>query len=71
MWVSMEPISRMVKFVKVYHIAARMESVQSLIDFTGDVGKPETLITDVAGEFTGRNTEFVKHARRMRMQLQN
>ena len=71
MRISMEPISRRFKFVKVYHIASRMESGQSLIDFTGDVGVPETLLTDVAGEFTGQNTEFVKHSRRIHMQLQN
>ena len=44
---------------------------QSIIDFTDNVDVPETLLTDKAGDFTGRNTEFVEHARRMRMQLHN
>ena len=49
---------------------ARRESCQSLIDFTDEVGVPEAMLTDGAGEFTGRHQEFVKHARRMRMQLE-
>ena len=48
---------------------ARSESVQSLVEFTDDVGIPEHLVTDGAGEFTGRATEFVKEARRMRIRL--
>jgi serine phosphatase RsbU (regulator of sigma subunit) len=34
-----------------------------------DVGIPERLVTDGATEFTGRHTEFVKEARRMRILL--
>jgi hypothetical protein len=34
-----------------------------------DVGIPERLVTDGAMEFTGRHTEFVKEARRMRIML--
>ena len=59
------------KFVKVYRIKAWREAVQSIIDSTEKFGVPETLITDVSGEFTGRNTEFVKYDRWMSMQLQN
>ena len=51
------------KFVKVYPITARMEARKSLIDFTDDVNIPETLLTYGAGEFTGWNTEFIKHPR--------
>ena len=51
------------KFVKVYPITARMEARRSLIDFTDDVNIPETLLTYGAGEFTGWNTEFIKHPR--------
>ena len=47
------------------------EAGQSLIDFTDDVGVPETLLTVGAGEFNGQNTDFVKHDGRMRMQLHN
>ena len=49
------------KFVKVYPIIAWREAGQSLTDFTDNIGVPETLLTDVAGGFTGYNTEFVKH----------
>ena len=58
-------------FIKVYPITARREAGQSLIDFTDNVGVPETLLTDGVGEFTDWNTDFVKHARWVRMQLQN
>ena len=38
-------------------------------EFIDDVGIPETLISDGASEFTGKSTEFVKIARRMRVLL--
>ena len=50
---------------------AQRETGQSLIDFNEDVGVHETLLTDGDSEFTGRSTEFVKHDRQLRMQLQN
>ena len=42
---------------------------KSLIDFTDNVRIPEHLIMDGATEFTGRNTEFVKEAQCMHIQL--
>ena len=57
------------KYTKVEPMVSRADAGKSLVDFTDDVGIPEILITDGAGEFTGKNTEFVKHARRMRMIL--
>ena len=36
-------------FTKVVPMTARSESGQSLVDFTGDVGIPEHLVTDGAG----------------------
>ena len=42
---------------------------KSLIDFTDDVRIPERLIMDGATEFTGCNTEFVKEAQQMCIQL--
>ena len=50
-------------------MASRADAGKSLIEFTDDVGIPENLVTDGAGEFTGKNTEFVKEARRMRIKL--
>ena len=57
------------KFIKFVPMMASSESGQSLVNFTDDVGIPEHLVTDGAGEFTGRVTEFVKEARRMRIRL--
>ena len=57
------------KFTKVVPMTSRAEAGRSLVDFTDDVGIPEMLTTDGAGEFTGRNTDFVKEARRMRIKL--
>ena len=57
------------KFTKVVPMMAHLESGQLLFDFTDDVGIPENLVTDGAGEFTGRATEFAKEAHRMRIKL--
>ena len=57
------------KIAKVVPMTACSESGQSLVDFTDDDGIPEHLVTDGAGEFTGKATEFVKEARRMRIRL--
>ena len=57
------------KFTKVVPMTARSESVQSLVEFSDDIGIPEHLVTDGAGKFTGRETELVKEALRMRIRL--
>jgi hypothetical protein len=58
------------KFTRVIPMTSRKDAgKKSLIEFTDDVGIPERLITDGATEFTGRHTEFVKEARRMRIML--
>jgi len=57
------------KFTKVVPMTARSDAGKSFMEFTDDVGIPETLVTDGAGEFTGRDTEFVKEARRVRTKL--
>ena len=57
------------KFTKVVPMTSRADAGKSLVEFTDDVGIPENLITDGAGEFTGKNTEFVKEARRMRIRM--
>jgi hypothetical protein len=48
-------------------MSGRMDAARSLINFTDNVGIPEHLVTDGAGEFTGKNMEFVKEARQMRI----
>jgi Reverse transcriptase (RNA-dependent DNA polymerase) len=57
------------KFTRAIPMTSRKDAGKSLIDFTDDVGIPERLVTDGATEFTGRHTEFVKEARRMRIIL--
>ena len=57
------------KFTRVIPMTSRKDAGKSLIEFTDDVGIPERLITDGATEFTGRHTEFIKEARRMRILL--
>ena len=58
-------------FAKVYPIMALREAGQSIIDFNDNVGVPEMLLTEGAGAFTGRITDFLKHAGLMGMQLHN
>jgi hypothetical protein len=48
-------------------MTSRKEAAESLIDFTDDVGIPETLVMDGATEFTGKHTDFIKQARQMRI----
>ena len=51
------------KFTKAVPMTGRKDAGMSLVDFSDDVGIPEEMITDGAGEFTGKSTEFVKEAR--------
>jgi hypothetical protein len=55
------------RFTMAIPMSGHTDAAKSLIDFTDDVGIPEELVTDGAGEFTGKNTEFVKEARWMRI----
>ena len=57
------------KFTKVVPMIARSESGQLLVNFTDNVRINEHLVTDGAGESTGRATEFVKEAPRMPIRL--
>ena len=59
----------MVLHTKVVPMTSRSDAGQLLVDFTDDVGIPERLVADGAGEFTGKGKQFVKEARRMRIQL--
>jgi hypothetical protein len=51
------------KYMKVMPMASWKEAAESLIDFTDDVGIPETLVMESATEFTGKHTDFMKQAR--------
>jgi hypothetical protein len=57
------------KFTRVIPMTSRKDAGESLIDLMDDVGIPEQLVTGGATEFTGRHTEFVKEAWRMRIML--
>ena len=57
------------RFTRVVPMESRREAGKSLIDFTDEVGIPEVLWTNEAGEFTGKNTEFVKQSRHMHIKL--
>ena len=48
---------------------ARSNAGQLLVDFMNDVGIPERLGTDGAGDFTGKGNQFVEEVRLMRIQL--
>ena len=39
-------------------MTAQSDAGQSLVDFTDDVGIPERLVTDGAGEFTGEKSSL-------------
>ena len=57
------------KYTKVVLMTSWAEVGRSLVDFIDDVGIPEMLTMDGAGEFTGRKTDFVKEARNMQIKL--
>ena len=57
------------EFTRAVPMASRVDAGKSLIEFTDDVGIPENLVTNGAGAITGKNTELVKEARRMRIKL--
>ena len=48
------------KYTKAILMTSQAEAGRLLVDFTNDVGIPEMLTTEGAGEFTGRNTNFVR-----------
>jgi hypothetical protein len=49
-------------YMKVVPMTSQKEAAELLIDFTDDVGMPETLVTNGATEFTGKHTDFIKQA---------
>jgi len=57
------------KFTKVIPVPVRQDVGLSLIDFTDDVGIPEMLTTDGAGEFTDKDTSFICEVRKMCVKL--
>ena len=57
------------KFTAVYPAETRKHAGQALADFAQDVGIPEHLTADLAGELSGKHTEFMQHVRHLRIQI--
>jgi len=57
------------KFSKVFPIPSRSMIGKTLTDMSDDVGIPDVLTTDGASEMTGRHTEFVREANRLKVKL--
>ena len=47
----------------MYPMLTKADAGNSLVDFTDEVGIPQVLMTDLASEFSGQHTDFVKHCR--------
>lgn len=56
-------------FTKVYPVDSTSKAGETLVDFTRDVGIPTDIRTDLASYFTGKETSFVKEARRLRIKI--
>ena len=56
-------------FTAVYPLPTKASAGEALREFSHDVGIPDTLIADLAGEQTGDNTEFVKQIRRLDIRI--
>ena len=54
----------------VYRMVSKKVVGQALSDFTDDVGIPDKLIHDGAAEMTGRNTDFQRDVRRLKIMTQ-
>ena len=50
-------------------MTSRKDAGKLLVDFTDDVGHPESFVTNRVMEFTGRHTEFIKEAQCMCIML--
>ena len=57
------------RFTAVYPTTTKSQTGDALRSFTEDVGIPDTLIADLAGEQSGQHTDFVKQARHLRIRL--
>jgi hypothetical protein len=57
------------EFTKVYPVTTTSKAGETLAEFARDVGVPTDLRTDLASYFTGRNTEFVNEAKRLRIKV--
>ena len=44
-------------------MTVRADACKSMVEFTHDIGIPESLVTDGTGEFTRKDAKFVKEVR--------
>jgi hypothetical protein len=56
-------------FTKIYQVESTAKAGEVLAEFVRDVGVPTDLRADLASYFSGRNTDFVKEAKRLRIKL--
>ena len=50
-------------FTAIYPMITRAQAGDTLHELSSDVGIPDKLICDLAGEHTGDNTEFIKQVK--------
>jgi hypothetical protein len=56
-------------FTKVYPVTSTSQAGEVLAEFVRDVGVPTDIRTDLASYFTGRDTDFLKEVRRLRIKI--
>ena len=57
------------KFTALYPLPSKADAGQTLDDFSQDVDMPEYLVTNIVGELSGPHTDFMKHARRLQINV--
>ena len=57
------------RFTAVYPLTTKGHAGDALRDLTNDVGIPDTLIADQAGEHTGYHTEFARQVRQLHIRM--
>jgi len=57
------------KFTQCYPVESKSEAGDALRRFADDIGIPTRLTCDLAGELTGKNTEFMKNIKKMQIDL--
>ena len=57
------------KFTQVYPTESRDKAGQALKEFTDSIGITLKLTTDLAGEHTGKNTEFYRESKKLRIEV--
>ena len=57
------------RFTAVYPLTTKQHAGDALRELTIDVGVPDTLVADQAGEQTGRHTEFARQVQQLHIQM--